>query len=141
MPKTVNSTQIFPKNKSPSMPSIAKHNKKTRRFTRGLDQITADLESPRHLEIYKETKGPEDELPGLGQHYCMECAKWFESAANMEAHQKGKVHKRRVKQLKEGAHTQEEAELATGFGRVDNGKKVEDAMMVDEAMEVEEVVT
>jgi bud site selection protein 20 len=123
------------------MPSIAKHNKKTRRFTRDLDQITADLESPRHLEIYKETKGPEDELPGLGQHYCLECAKWFESAANMEAHQKGKVHKRRVKQLKEGAHTQEEAELATGFGRVDNGKKAEDATIVDEAMEVDEVVT
>jgi len=81
------------------MPSIAKHNKKTRRFTRDVDQIAADLQSSRHLEIYKETKGPADELPGLGQHYCVECAKWFESASNMDAHQKGKVHKRRVKQL------------------------------------------
>jgi len=121
------------------MPSIAKHNKKTRRFTRDVDQIAADLQSSRHLEIYKETKGPADELPGLGQHYCVECAKWFESASNMDAHQKGKVHKRRVKQLKEGGVTQREVEEATGLG-VDNGTRSTGAMVVDEVM-VEDVVT
>lgn len=52
----------------------------------------------------------------------------------MEAHQKGKVHKRRVKQLKEGAHTQEEAERAAGFGRVDNGQREVEAMEVDEVV-------
>lgn len=63
-------------------------------FRRGFDQIRSDLESPRHLEQYKETKDAED-LPGLGRHYCVSCAKWFESEYNMKAHTKGKNHKRR----------------------------------------------
>lgn len=78
------------------MPAIRgdKSKKKTRRHTRDLDQVHADLHNERHLALFKETKDVED-LPGLGQFYCKECAKWFESEANMVAHQKGKVHKRR----------------------------------------------
>jgi len=71
------------------MPAIrgAKSKRKTRRFTRDLDQIHADLRSERHLERYKETKAAED-LPGLGQWYCIECAKWFDAEANFESHKK-----------------------------------------------------
>jgi bud site selection protein 20 len=78
------------------MPAIrgTKSKKKTRRHTRDLDQVHADLQSERHLEMYKETKNPED-LPCLGQHYCVECAKWFDSEVNFESHKKGKNHKRR----------------------------------------------
>jgi bud site selection protein 20 len=78
------------------MPAIrgAKSKKKTRRYTRDLDQVHADLRSERHLAQFKDDKAVED-LPGLGQHYCTECAKWFESEANLGAHRKGKVHKRR----------------------------------------------
>jgi bud site selection protein 20 len=78
------------------MPAIRgeKSKKKTRRHTRDLDQVHADLHSERHLALFKDTKLSED-LPGLGQFYCKECAKWFESETNMVAHQKGKVHKRR----------------------------------------------
>jgi len=116
------------------MPAIrgSKSKKKTRRYTRDLDSITADLASARHLEQYHATKSPED-LPALGKLYCVECAKWFESEVNMVGHRKGKTHKRRVKQLKEGAHTQREAEEAVGLG-VDNGvRTVADAeMVVDE---------
>lgn len=61
---------------------------------RDLDQVVADLKSPRHLERYKVTKAPED-LPGLGEFYCIECAKWFESEINLVAHRRGKNHKRR----------------------------------------------
>lgn len=60
---------------------------------RDLDQIQADLLSPRHLQQYKETKAAED-LPGLGRHYCIECAKWFESETSLVAHRRGKPHKR-----------------------------------------------
>jgi bud site selection protein 20 len=67
---------------------------KTRRKTRDLDQIKADILSPKHLTQYQETKAPED-LPGLGKWYCTECAKWFESELNLVAHAKGKPHKRR----------------------------------------------
>ena len=78
------------------MPAIRGENskKKTRRHTRDIDQVYADLRSPRHLEQFKETKLVED-LPGLGQWYCVECAKWFESETNFQSHLKGKVHKRR----------------------------------------------
>ncbi|EGS19412.1 zinc finger domain-containing protein [Thermochaetoides thermophila DSM 1495] len=94
---------------------------KTRRRLRDLDQIERDLRSPRHLQQYKETKAAED-LPGLGLYYCIECAKWFESETSLVGHRKGKPHKRRLKQLKEGAYTHEEAMAAIGY-RIDNGKK------------------
>lgn len=61
---------------------------------RDYDQVRADVESPKHLAQYKATKDAED-LPGLGKHYCVECAKWFESEHNLMAHIKGKNHKRR----------------------------------------------
>lgn len=61
---------------------------------RDYDQVKADVQSPKHLSQYKATKDAED-LPGLGKHYCVECAKWFESEHNMVAHTKGKNHKRR----------------------------------------------
>ncbi|GJN82482.1 Bud site selection protein 20 [Purpureocillium lilacinum] len=73
---------------------------KTRRKTRDVDQVKADLISSRHLSQFKDTKAAED-LPGLGRNYCVECAKWFDTEKTLTAHQRGKPHKRRVKQLRE----------------------------------------
>ncbi|KAK7745998.1 hypothetical protein SLS53_002719 [Cytospora paraplurivora] len=87
---------------------------KTRRYRRDLDQIKADLRSPKHLKQYKDTKLPED-LPALGKHYCVECAKWYEAESTLKAHLRGKPHKRRVKQLKEEPYTQKDAEAAVGL--------------------------
>jgi bud site selection protein 20 len=67
---------------------------KTRRHTRDLDQIKADLTTPKHLSQYKDTKLKED-LPGLGKWYCVECAKWYDTEVNLVLHRKGKPHKRR----------------------------------------------
>lgn len=67
---------------------------KTRNKKRDLDQIKADLLNPRHLSQWKDTKAAED-LPGFGQHYCTECAKWFENESTQASHLKGKPHKRR----------------------------------------------
>ncbi|KAI6082778.1 hypothetical protein F4821DRAFT_204989 [Hypoxylon rubiginosum] len=91
---------------------------KTRRKIRDIDQIKADLLSPKHLAQYKESFAPED-LPDLGKWYCTECAKWFESEVNLVVHRKGKPHRRRVKQLQEEPYTQKEAEAAIGL-RTDN---------------------
>lgn len=79
-----------------TMPAIRGQNskKKTRRHTRDLDQIHADLQNEKHLAEFKDAK-PIEDLPGLGQHYYKECAKFFESETNFVSHQKGKVHKRR----------------------------------------------
>lgn len=78
------------------MPAIrgSDSKKKTRRFTRNVDQIQADLADEKHLKQYTDTKAVED-LPGLGQWYCVECSKWYESQTNYDAHKKGKPHKRR----------------------------------------------
>lgn len=105
------------------MPSIrgSESKKKTRRHTRDLDQVHADLASKKHLQQYHETKAPE-ELPAFGDFYCVECAKWYESEVNFEKHRKGKPHKRRVKQLKEEPYSQKEAEAAIGL-RTDNGRR------------------
>ena len=63
-------------------------------MNRDVDQIKADLLSPKHLAQWKDTKTAED-LPGLGKHYCVECAKWFETETAFDEHTKGKPHKRR----------------------------------------------
>jgi bud site selection protein 20 len=120
--------------------------KKTRRHTRDLDQIHADLHDEKHLAQFKDAK-PIEDLPGLGQYYCKECAKFFESETNLNAHQKGKVHKRRyaafcrmpeqsltprrVKQLREEPYSQKEAEAAMGL-TTDNGKRTAAPMDIDE---------
>lgn len=62
---------------------------------RDLDQVKADIASSKHLARYRSTKAAED-LPGLGEWYCIECAKWFEGEHNLVAHRKGKHHKRRL---------------------------------------------
>ncbi|KAF2400001.1 hypothetical protein EJ06DRAFT_42373 [Trichodelitschia bisporula] len=116
------------------MPAIRgpKSKKKTRRYTRDLDAISADISDPAHLARHKATMHADD-LPALGMHYCVSCAKFFESETNLVAHTRGKVHKRRVKQLAEGAHTQREAEEAVGL-RTDNGTRTTEEMAVDEEL-------
>lgn len=94
---------------------------KTRRRLRDLDQIVQDLRSPKHLAQWKSLK-PAEDLPGLGQFYCVECAKWFEGENSLLTHRKGSTHKRRVKALKGEPYTQREAEAAIGL-RTDNGPR------------------
>jgi len=89
---------------------------------RDLDQISEDLKSPKHLAQHKSLKAVED-LPGLGQYYCIECAKYFESENAILTHRKGSTHKRQLKALKDGPYTQKEAEAAIGL-RTDNGPRM-----------------
>ena len=96
-------------------------------MTRGLDQVKKDLADPKHLTRYTSTKEAED-LPGLGEFYCIECAKWFEGNHNLASHRKGKNHKRRVKELKADAHSQKVADAAVGLG---SDEKLRDAMAED----------
>lgn len=87
---------------------------KTKRRTRDLDLIYDDLSSKE--KIYKLKHQPIDEnKPGLGQYYCIECAKYFENQSALDRHWKGKVHKRRLKDLKVKPYTNLESEAATGL--------------------------
>ena len=104
-------------------------------LSRDLDLIKSDLKSPKHLTQHKALTAAED-LPALGEHYCIECAKWFESNYNIAAHRKGKNHKRRVRMLKGEAHSQKAADAAVGLG-VDNGRMQQvERMDVEEATDV-----
>lgn len=106
---------------------------------RDIDQIKADLLSPKHLTQHKNSHAAED-LPGLGKHYCVECAKWFDAEVNLIGHRKGKPHRRRfvikhqyvrflfrhatnmghrVKALSVEAYSQKEAEAARGIGSLE----------------------
>lgn len=91
---------------------------KTKRRTRDLDQVHADIRSAKHLSQHKSAK-PAEDRPGLGQFYCIECAKWFEGEILIQ-HRKGKNHKKRLRALRAEPYTQKEAEAAVGI-RTDNG--------------------
>ncbi|KAK4938656.1 hypothetical protein LTR10_020924 [Elasticomyces elasticus] len=107
---------------------------KTKRRTRDFDQVKADLKSPKHLAQHKGAKASED-LPGLGAFYCIECAKYFSDSHNLNEHRRGKNHKRRVRLLKEEAHTQKLADAAVGLGTDDRRSQRIDHEPNTEAME------
>ncbi|KAJ7749772.1 hypothetical protein B0H14DRAFT_2982766 [Mycena olivaceomarginata] len=103
---------------------------RTRVRTRDLDQIQLlDLDPKRRAEL--EAQPLDFEKPGLAQHYCVECAKYYETDAALTSHWRSKVHKRRCKQLKEPAYTIEESERAAGLGRAEKKPPTVAAVMED----------
>ncbi|KAJ1804560.1 hypothetical protein LPJ75_005554 [Coemansia sp. RSA 2598] len=92
---------------------------KTKRRTKDLDQIQLDLLPENQSRLLNQ---PEDEdLPGLGQHYCVECARYYTDDRMLAEHRRGREHKRRIRDLKAPAYTQKEAEAAAGLA-TDNGR-------------------
>ena len=97
--------------------NTAKHkhigkSRKTKRYQRDIDQIVNDLE-PQNIIKFNNLEIDED-LPGLGQFYCVFCAKYFVSKAVLESHYKTKEHKKRVKATKEKPYTIEDSKLFAG---------------------------
>ncbi|PKA65406.1 hypothetical protein AXF42_Ash005740 [Apostasia shenzhenica] len=67
----------------------------------------------------------DEDLPGMGQFYCLHCDRYFANDVARNKHFLSKRHKKRVKQMNGPApHTQLDAELAAGMGRPDNGPKL-----------------
>lgn len=104
---------------------------KTKRRTRDLDLVYNDLSSKESVRALKNQ--PLDETkPGLGQYYCVECAKYFENQISLDRHTKGKVHKRRVKDLRQRPYTPLESEASAGYNvqkfldAVEKYKKIEE---------------
>ncbi|KAK7205728.1 hypothetical protein BZA70DRAFT_247117 [Myxozyma melibiosi] len=88
---------------------------KTKRRTRDLDQVYNDIADPSTLQKLSNQPIDEDK-PGLGQFYCVECAKYFETDFANTVHRRGKNHKRRVRMLKEQPMSQAEIDAAAGVG-------------------------
>ncbi|KAI9592770.1 hypothetical protein BDF19DRAFT_388063 [Syncephalis fuscata] len=88
---------------------------RTRRRTKDilLKAIHDDL-LPENVEKLKNQPLDAD-LPGLGQHYCVECSRYFVSTSAMEVHVKSKAHKKRLRELKDEPYTLAEAEAAVGL--------------------------
>lgn len=87
---------------------------KTKRRARDLDLVYNDLSSKE--SILKLKNQPLDETkPGLGQYYCIECAKYFETQPTLDLHRRGKVHKRRAKELKQRPYSPLESQAAAGY--------------------------
>ena len=80
-----------------------------------IDQIVEDLKPENAGKLEKQPIDPD--LPGLGQHYCVSCARYFVDSKALVDHKKTKPHKRRLKALKE--------EIYTGPAQlIDNGKPI-----------------
>ncbi|KAG4093848.1 hypothetical protein H8356DRAFT_1695878 [Neocallimastix lanati (nom. inval.)] len=99
---------------------------RTRARTKDLDQIHEDLK-PENVEKIKNAL-PDPDLPGMGKNYCIPCARHFTSVEAYEAHMHTKLHKRRLKALKEKPYTQKEAEAAVGLTTDNDAKRIANIM-------------
>uniref|UniRef100_A0A7S4I0P6 C2H2-type domain-containing protein n=1 Tax=Vannella robusta TaxID=1487602 RepID=A0A7S4I0P6_9EUKA len=88
---------------------------KTKHRVKDLDQIIVDLKPENAEKLEKQEVDPD--LPGLGQHYCISCSRYFVDARALSDHRKTKIHKRRVKALKEDIYTGPQQ-------LIDNGKPI-----------------
>lgn len=101
-----------------------KRNRRKRTLARAVDQIHEDLADPMKAEQLRSHQPVDFDLPGLGQHYCVECARYFLTEDVLEKHTRTKKHKIRCKELKETPYSQAEAEAAAGMAPPDNGPNV-----------------
>lgn len=119
-----------------------KYNKSKLRIkfeNRHIDQVWEDIRKPPE-EVHNGAVGPlgttakaelDEDLPGLGKHYCIPCSRYFQTAIALATHQDERPHKRRVKMLlnSERPHNQQDADQAGGMGAPDNGRKLRAADM------------
>jgi len=89
-------------------------NKARKRKNKDLDEIFDDLQSQKLQKLVHQEK--DIDLPGEGQFYCIECARYFLSEDVQNDHKKTKAHKRRLKALKSTPYSQKEADAAGGIG-------------------------
>ncbi|RKP06158.1 bud site selection-related protein [Thamnocephalis sphaerospora] len=116
---------------------------RTRRRTKDILTIHEDLK-PENADKLKHQELDAD-LPGLGQHYCVECSRYFITEKAATEHLRGKAHKKRLRELKEAPYTQAEAEAAVGLttenrrpvsssGGIDAKKNTATSMALDQAL-------
>jgi bud site selection protein 20 len=98
-----------------------KRAKRKRFLARAVDQIAEDMSDPLKAEALRTDQPIDFDLPGMGQFYCVECARYFISDKVLSDHCRTKLHKNRLKELKETPYSQAEAEAAAGMAPNDTG--------------------
>jgi len=83
--------------------------KRTRNFSRDVDQIYEDVNVPGKKEQLLNQPINED-LPGLAQYYCLSCARYFVNEKALQNHLTTKVHKKNLKKLQEKPYSIKESE-------------------------------
>lgn len=85
----------------------------TKRRRRDIDQIQDEI-----LKVEETGKDmtfeEDDDLPGMGQFYCIECGRHFANQLTLLGHKKSKLHRRRLKDIAQPKYTHEEAMIAAG---------------------------
>jgi len=109
----------------------SKRARRRRQDARAIDQIHDDLSDTRKADKLRNAQPIDMDLPGLGQFYCVECARYFISSIVLSQHTKTKKHKNRLKELKEKPYSQAEAEAAAGMAPTDNGPSFLSIKMAD----------
>ncbi|XP_055512567.1 zinc finger protein 593 [Leucoraja erinacea] len=95
---------------------------KTKRRTKDLDQVHEDMKPENASKLLHQAA--DCDVTGNAQFYCLHCARYFIDQRSLKEHFRTKVHKRRLKKLREEPYTQEEAERAAGMGSYIPAKKV-----------------
>ncbi|WVR05594.1 hypothetical protein IAU60_002613 [Kwoniella sp. DSM 27419] len=108
---------------------------RTRVRTKDLDQIEMDLRPGARAKL--ERQEIDEDKPGLGQHYCVECGKYYETDVALKTHKKSKVHRRRLKELRDPAYNITEAERAAGLGTDNRQRGVEEISKKMEGIDTE----
>ena len=93
---------------------IKKANLKTKRYRRDVDQVVLEDMQPENSKKLLNQELDEYK-PGLGQYYCVTCARYFISHESLQGHFKTKEHKKRFKTTKDIPYSHEEAERAGGL--------------------------
>ncbi|PWA22578.1 hypothetical protein CCH79_00015133 [Gambusia affinis] len=96
---------------------------KTKRRTKDLDQIHSDMKPETAAKLLRQDV--DYDVTGCAQHYCLHCARYFVDMRSLKEHFKTKVHKKRLKQLREEPYSQAEAERAAGMGSYIAPKTIE----------------
>ncbi|PIA37231.1 hypothetical protein AQUCO_03000073v1 [Aquilegia coerulea] len=96
--------------------------RRTKFELKGDDAVYDELKK---LDGMEKSLPVDEDLPGMGQFYCLHCDRYFSNVAVRDEHFKTKKHKKRLKLMKGPApHTQLDADLAGGMGMPDNGPKL-----------------
>ena len=86
--------------------------RKTKHRTKDIDEIVNDLK-PDNIVKLKNQKLDEN-LPGLGQFYCIFCSRYFINSDSLTQHYKGKEHKKQIKRTQEEPYSIKESRFMGG---------------------------